>query len=101
MITWNKNLYVHKDIEKDIQNIINDVDNKKYAKIYCIIRALSEQNLFEILSLAELTNGLYTDKDIEVYGVAKGKDNIKDILIDMVESTIDKDGNILISKLYE
>lgn len=86
-IIWNKNLYIHSNVKAELSHIIDDLFDKSNANIYCIIKALEGTNLYEILSVVELSNGLYEDKEIEIIGIARGKNNIKDVLIDVVQNT--------------
>ena len=86
-ITWNRDLFLHNNVKTDISDIMSDLFDKKNANVYCIIKALESRNLYEILSVVELSNGLYEDKEIEIIGIARGKNNIKDVLIDVIEDT--------------
>ena len=86
MIKWREELYIHSDIEDSAMDIMNDLLKKSNYNIYCIIKALDKRNLYEILSVMELSNGMYDNKQIEIIGIAKGKKNIKEVLIDVVEA---------------
>ena len=86
-ITWNKELYLHNNVKTDISKIMEDLFAKGNSNIYLIIKEIEGRNLYEILSVLELSNGLYEDKEIEIIGLARGKNNVKDVLIDVVEDT--------------
>ena len=101
MLRWNENLYVHSDIKEEIEDIIKQIDNvKKYANIYLVIKSTMPNNLFEIVSVSEMFNGLYNDINMDVIGIARGKNAIKEILLEIVETIIDKDGNINKKQLF-
>lgn len=100
MITWYDRLFIHTSIDnvEDIKLLIN---KKEYPiDIYCIIDTNDSENLFEVLSLVELFNGLYDDLDINIIGIAKGKKNIQQVLIRLIENIITEDGNIDKNLLY-
>ena len=100
MITWYDRLLVHNTID-DIEDIKNKISNKEYPfGIYCIIDSLNENNLFEIVSLNELFNVFYKEKNIIVFGIAKGRKHIREVLLNIVESIINRDGMIDKSMLY-
>lgn len=100
MIHWSNKLYVHPDIKEDVDNVINRINNKQYAlNIYCIIRSLDESNLFEIICSEELSNILYKDKDISIVGIAQGKKQCEEVLVDIIEAIIDEQGNINLNML--
>lgn len=100
MITWYDRLLVHNSID-DIEIIKNKISNKEYPLgIYCIIETLNENNLFEIVSLNELSNVFYKEKNILIIGIAKGRKYIREVLIKLVESIINRDGIIDKSLLY-
>ena len=100
MITWYEKLMIHNSIE-NIDDIKNQINNKEYPLgIYCIIDSLNHNNLFEIVSSNELSNSFYDELKVHVIGIAKGKKNINDVLIKLVESIVDENGLIDKSLLY-
>ena len=99
MIKWNEHIYIHNNIKENVSDIISDVYKYKSEKIYVVIKALSDNNLLEIISIAELLNGLYNNRDVEIYGIARGKRNVKEILIDIIEAAVDDKGNININNI--
>ena len=100
MITWYDRLLMHTSID-NIEDIKLQISKKEYPlNIYCIVDSNDGYNLFEVLSLQELFNGLYDDLDIIIIGIAKGKSNIHQVLIRLVESIISEDGNIDKNLLY-
>lgn len=95
MIEWSKKLYVHPDIKDDVDNIINRINSRQYSlNLYCIIRSLDDNNLFEIICSEELSNILYKGKNIFIMGIAQGKRQCEDVLVDIIEAIIDEQGNI-------
>ena len=79
MITWYEKTYIHQSID-NIEDIKKRIEKKDYPfDIFCIIDSINRKNLFEIVSLVELSNPYYTNVDINVFGIAKGKRSIKKI----------------------
>ena len=100
MITWYDRLLVHTSIE-NIGDIKLQINKKEYPmNVYCIIDSNNSDNLFEVLSFAELFNGLYDDMDINILGIAKGKSNIQQVLIRLIENIITEEGKIDKNLLY-
>ena len=106
MIKWHNNLLVHESIE-DIDEVKLQIENKTNStRVYCIIDALTPNNLFEIVSGIELSSNQYKEyyedsgKDILIYAIAKGKNNIKEMLVSLVENIINKEGMIDKSLLH-
>ena len=42
------------DTTRSMEDVIKDIHNKKYADVYCIIRSLSKNNLFEFSKTGSL-----------------------------------------------
>ncbi|MBE5935143.1 MAG: hypothetical protein E7262_05065 [Lachnospiraceae bacterium] len=85
-VKWNEKVYIHNDLKFNIEDIKQDLFGKEYSNLYCIIRALDGRNLYEIMRISELSNGLYNNKEIEIMGIAKGKRRTKEVLIDIIKS---------------
>ena len=100
MIQWSKKIYVHPDIKEDMDSIIDRINSKRYSlSIYCIIRSLDDKNLFEIICSEELSNILYKDKNIQIIGIAQGKRQCEEVLVDIIEAIVDEQGNINLNML--
>lgn len=106
MIKWHEEILIHNSIE-DIEKLKFQIENKqKPTRVYCIIDALTENNLFEIVSAVELTNEQYKEyyssekNDIVIYAVAKSKNNIKQMLVRLIQNIINEDGMIDKNLLY-
>lgn len=100
MITWYDRLMIHTSIE-NIEDIKFQISKKEYPRnIYCIVDSNDKDNLFDVLSLWELSNGLYDNLEVNILGIAKGKSNIQQVLIKLVESLINEEGNIDKNLLY-
>ncbi len=106
MIKWHNNLLIHESIE-DIEEVKVQIENKTNStRVFCIIDALTPSNLFEIVSGIELSSNQYKEyyedsgKDILIYAIAKGKNNIKEMLVSLIENIINKDGMIDKSLLH-
>lgn len=100
MITWYNKLLIHTSID-NIEDIKLQISKKEFPlDIYCIVDTHDSDNLFEVLSLQEMFNGLYDNLDIIILGIAKGKSNIQQVLIRLVERIIKDDGNIDKNLLY-
>lgn len=107
MIKWHNNLLVHESIE-NIEEVKLQIENKTNStRVFCIIDALTPSNLFEIVSGIELSSNQYNEyyddleKDIVIYAIAKGKNNIKEMLVSLIENIINEEGVIDKSLLHK
>lgn len=94
MVTMSDNLYYGDNIKKKHRKAISAIKKGKLAKgVYCITFASNPNNLFDIIAADELCFPHYQNCKIHILGLAKGREEakhvVKDMIIDIYQNTGD------------
>lgn len=74
MIQWATNLYIGHKVKK-VDYIKSALERKEAVYgIYCILFASHPDNLFDIIEANELLYPYYQSKDLNILGLARGKE---------------------------
>lgn len=93
MIKWYKDLYLDDNIGKKARKYRNRIEKGKLLPgVFCIIRALNENNLFDIINANELLFPYYQRKEILVLGLAPNRESAMYLVKDMLEEMYDRTG---------
>ncbi len=85
MITWAKHLYMGKKVEKSRDQVITSINNRKAAfGVYCITYASNPGNLFDVIEANQLLYPHYTNTEVYIVGLAKGKEEALELLENML-----------------
>ena len=92
MILWASRLYVGDKMEKKKEKVIASINNKEATfGVYCIAFASHPSNLFDIMEANELLFPHYQKSEIQIVGLAKGKEEavimVKDMLMEVYNKT--------------
>jgi len=92
MILWASRLYVGDKMEKKKEKVIASINNKEATfGVYCIAFASHPSNLFDIMEANELLFPHYQKSEIQIIGIAKGKEEavimVKDMLMEVYSKT--------------
>jgi hypothetical protein len=94
MILWASRLYVGDKMEKKKEKVIASINNKEATfGVYCIAFASHPSNLFDIMEANQLLFPHYQKSEIQIVGLAKGKEEAvimaKDMLMEVFNETGD------------
>jgi len=92
MILWASRLYVGDKMEKKKEKVIASINNKEATfGVYCIAFASHPSNLFDIMEVNQLLFPHYQKSEIQIIGLAKGKEEaiimVKDMLMEVYNKT--------------
>ena len=86
MIVWSEKLYIGEQAEKKCKKIQKKLENGKAVMGYFLItKPSNDKNLFDILPTKELLFPYYKKQNLEVYGLAKGKEEAEELVVSMLE----------------
>ncbi len=86
MIVWSEKLYIGEQAEKRCEKVKKKLENGKLVPgFFLITRPSNESNLFDILPSAELLFPYYKQRELLVYGLAKGKEEAENLVLSMLE----------------
>lgn len=93
MIQWTSRLYVGDRMKKKKDKAISSINNSEITSdVYCITFASHPSNLFDIINANELLFPHYKRSQIQIVGLAKGKDEAIDLVQDMLTEVYHKTG---------
>lgn len=92
MITWSDNLYYGSGIKKKHRRAIFAIKHGRMAQdVFCITFASNPNNLFDIIAVDELRFPHYKNCKIHILGLAKGREEakivVKDMIVDVYKET--------------
>ena len=100
MIVWSEKLYIGGQAEKNCKKVQKKLNNgKPVTGFFLITKPSNDNNLFDILPTTELLFPYYKKQTLLVYGLAKGKDEAKEMVISMLEEVY-RETNGLCCKEY-
>ena len=93
MIQWTSRIYVSDNLKKKKDKIIDSINNRRITSdVYCIAFASQSSNLFDIINANELLFPHYQKTNVEIVGLAKGKDEAIKLVQDMLMEVYDQTG---------
>ena len=100
MIVWSEKLYIGGQAEKNYRKVQKKLEKGKLVTgFFLITKPSNESNLFDILPTTELLFPYYKRQELQVYGLAKGKDEAKELVVSMLEDVY-RETNGLCCKEY-
>lgn len=86
MIVWSEKLYIGSQAEKKFKKVQKQLNQGKTVVGFFLITGPSNEcNLFDILPTAELLFPYYKKQRLMVYGIAKGKEEAKELVTSIIE----------------
>lgn len=102
MIVWAKNLYIGELAEKKHDRIMKKLENGKIVPgFFLITRPTNDKNLFDILPATELLFPYYKQKELLVYGLAKGKAEAENLVVTMLEDIYRESGGLCCKEYFK
>lgn len=94
MISWTSRLYVGEKLKKKKDKAITSINNQEVTfGVYCIAFASHPGNLFDIIDANELLFPHYKKSQVQIVGLAKGKEEAILLVKDMLMEIYSKTGN--------
>jgi hypothetical protein len=94
MISWMSHLYVGKKIKKRKEKVIASINNQEATfNVYCIAFASHPDNLFDIMDANELLFPHYKRSEIQIIGLAQGKEEAVDLVQGMLMEVYKETGD--------
>lgn len=101
MVTWSENLYFGKGIKKKHRIAMFAIKHGKMAKdVFVIAFASNEENLFDIIAADELLFPHYKNCKIHILGLAKGREEAKNIVKDMIVDIYKETGEFKVREYF-
>ncbi len=86
-------LYLGEKARETAEQVMDDVRSGRYVKdLYVLIEPLSDANQIEVLQAYYLRQRYYQEKDPMILGVAKGKSEALDLVLQMTQEALDRFG---------
>ena len=94
MLKWYEELYVGENARKKVRHYIRQVNRgKQLMVVYLITIASNEANQLDIIKSNYLLQPVVMRMCPMIVGIAKGYSEAQDLVIQMVEETLNKTGN--------
>ena len=85
MVRWNEKLYYGEAMKKKHRRTIHAINTgRKIRNVYCIAFASNQNNLFDILPASELNKPHLKNTEIQIIGLALGKDEATMVVQEMI-----------------
>ena len=102
MVIWSEKLYIGEQAEKNYEKIKKKIEQGKLVvDVFLITKPSNEKNLFDILPTAELKFPYYKKRELLVYGLAKGKDEVKELLLKILEDIYQETGGLYCEEYFK
>ena len=102
MIVWSEKLYIGEQAEKKERKIRKKLEKGKLVTgFFLITRPSNESNLFDILPTTELMFPYYKQREIFVYGLAKGKEEAEQMVLTMLEDVYRETDGLRCKEYFE
>ncbi len=102
MVIWSEKLYIGEQAKKKEKKIKKKIENGKLVTdVFLITKPSNESNLFDILPTVELLFPYYKKRELLVYGLAKGKDEAKELLLMMLEDIYQETGGLYCKEYFK
>lgn len=94
MVSWTTRLYVGNKMKKKKDKVISSINNCEVTfGIYCIAFASHQDNLFDIIDANELLFPFYKKSEVQIVGLARGREEAVDLVQKMLMEVYHKTGN--------
>lgn len=101
MVTWSDNLYYGQGIKKKHRRAIFSINHGKLtADVFCITFASNPSNLFDIIPANELLFPYYRNSRIHILGLAKGREEAKLVVQDMIIDVFKNTGDFKVREYF-
>ena len=88
-----ENLYIGTTARETAEQVMEIIRSGRYVKdVYVLIEPLSEGNQIEVLQSYYLRQRYYQEMDPTVLGIAKGKGEALDLVLQMTQEAVDRFG---------
>ena len=92
MVQWATRLYIGEKIKKKKDKVIASINNREATfNVYCITFASQPCNLFDIMDANELLFPHYKKAEVQIIGLAKGKEEalalVQEMLMEVYQET--------------
>lgn len=102
MIVWSEKLYIGEQAEKKERKIRQKLEKGKLVTgFFLITRPSNESNLFDILPTTELMFPYHKQREILVYGLAKGKEEAEQMVLTMLEDVYRETDGLRCKEYFE
>ena len=102
MVIWSEKLYIGEQAEKNYKKIKKKIEQGKLVlDVFLITKPSNENNLFDILPTTELKFPYYKKRELLVYGLAKGKEEAKELLLKMLEDIYQEAGGFYCKEYFK
>ena len=102
MVIWSEKLYIGEQAGKKEKKLKKDIEKGKLVTgIFLITKPSNEKNLFDILPTTELLFPYYKKRELLVYGLAKGKEEAKNLLLSMLEDIYQETGGLYCKEYFK
>ena len=93
MINWSEELYLGEEAGESQKKIITNIKDHKFQMgVYVIILAVNGRDIFDIIPSYMLGADSYKGRDITILGLAKGKEESKELAQQMIMDVYSKTG---------
>lgn len=102
MLEWYENLYVSDAASRRIHRTIRQINGNKTAPgIYLLTYPVNSRNVMDILSALSLKQPVMRKRCPKIIGVAKGKDDAIDLMMDIINETYENTGSFQVKDYLE
>ena len=102
MVKWSEKLYIGEHAAKKAEKCQKKIEAGKLVNgFFLITRPSNEQNLFDILPAKELMFPYYKQRELFVYGLAKGKDEAESLVVTMLEDVYRETAGLCCKEYFE
>lgn len=99
MLKWYDNLYIGDGSKKKVAHYISRINHRKPVRdIYLITIASNEANQLDIIKSSYLLQPIVMKMCPMIVGIAKGYDEACELVVMMIEETLNKTGNADVRK---
>ena len=95
MIVWRRDLYLGEGARDQKWKIIHNVrKHKLQLGAYVIVLSVNGKDTFDLIPTYMLSENSYKGRDIEVLGIALGKDEACELARQMIQDVFDRTGDV-------
>lgn len=102
MLEWHEDLYVSDAASEKIHKIIKKINgNKAVPGVYLLTYPINSRNIMDIFSALSLKQPVIRKRCPKIIGVAKGKDDAIELMIDIINETYQNTGSFQVKEYLE
>lgn len=102
MIKWYHALYADERLEKNLNKIMDKLENEKLTfQVFCIALASNPQNMLDIIDANELLFKHYKRNEIFILGLARTRAGAVSLVVKMVEEIYKKTNDVKIREYFK